>query len=99
MVNESIEFDNFNLIGTDDACTYHHNIKQSFAKVNKKYTNTRLYLIGKGPLKKDLKSLIKQYKLESSVVMKDWVDNIYDYFKSADAYVLSSNYEGDKNKR
>lgn len=67
---------------------------RAFAKVNKKYPNTSLYLIGKGPLKADLQLMIKQYKLESSVVMKDWVDNMYDYFLSADAYVLSSNYEG-----
>ncbi len=67
---------------------------RSFAKVNKKYSNAKLYLIGKGPLKNDLKSLIKEYKLEESVVMKDWVLNIYDYFRMADAYVLSSNYEG-----
>ncbi len=66
----------------------------SFAKVNKGYPNTSLYLIGKGPLEENLKSLIKKYKLESNVVMKDWVENVYDYFKSANAYVLSSNYEG-----
>ncbi len=66
----------------------------AFAKVNQKYSNVSLYLIGRGPLEKDLKSWIKEYKLESSVVLKTWVRNVYNYFKLADAYVLSSNYEG-----
>ncbi len=67
---------------------------KSVSEVSKKYPNVRLCFIGKGPLKKYLQSLIKEYKLESIVNMKPWVDNIYDYFKSADAYLLPSNYEG-----
>ncbi len=66
----------------------------AFAKVHDKYANARLCFIGKGPLEADLQSLIKEYKLESSIIQKAWVRNIYDYFKSADAYLLSSNYEG-----
>lgn len=34
LINENIEFKNFNLIGIDDACTYHHNIEKSFVAIN-----------------------------------------------------------------
>ncbi|MCK5511106.1 glycosyltransferase [Candidatus Parcubacteria bacterium] len=67
---------------------------KTFARIVKKYTHAKLLLIGKGPEEKLLKNMCSELRIEPQVEFLDWVDNVYDYFLQADAYVLSSNYEG-----
>ena len=66
----------------------------AFAVVVKRYPKVKLLLIGRGSEKKNLKNICYKLKIQSQVEFLDWVDNIYDYYLKADAYVLSSNYEG-----
>ena len=67
---------------------------KAFARVVKKYPHAKLLLIGKGSEEKLLKKMCSELRIEPQVEFLDWVYNIYDYFLQADAYVLSSNYEG-----
>ncbi len=66
----------------------------AFAKVYEKFPETRLRLIGRGKLEDKLKAQVAEMKLNEAVEFIPWVENVNDEYARADAYVLSSNYEG-----
>jgi glycosyltransferase involved in cell wall biosynthesis len=53
-----------------------------------------LTLLGEGPLQQDLQALIKARGLDGQVRFAGFQKNPYAYIAQADAYVLSSRYEG-----
>ncbi|MFA6593797.1 MAG: glycosyltransferase [Candidatus Buchananbacteria bacterium] len=67
---------------------------RSFALVVKQSPDAALLIVGRGPEKDKLAKQIKESGLEDKIFLVDWTDSIYDYYNSADVYVLSSNYEG-----
>lgn len=54
----------------------------------------RLAILGHGPLEKKLLSLIEQYKLQDQVTLLGYQKNPYIWISRANAFVLSSYYEG-----
>ncbi len=62
--------------------------------VARKNPNALLLLVGDGPKLESLKLLVKSYKLEGNVIFEPWADDLASYYKSADVFVLTSNYEG-----
>ena len=52
------------------------------------------YLVGEGPLEKELKEKIKQYGVTDNVVLCGRKDNPYPYIKNCDIYVQTSKTEG-----
>ncbi len=62
--------------------------------MNTKYPNTKLIILGDGPLKEKLENLIKKLKLKKSVFLLGRISNPYPYLKKADCFVMSSNHEG-----
>ncbi|MDL0105762.1 glycosyltransferase [Campylobacter vicugnae] len=67
---------------------------RAFKDVNTKYPNTKLIILGDGPLKEKLENLIKKLKLKKSVFLLGRISNPYPYLKKADCFVMSSNHEG-----
>lgn len=67
---------------------------RAFEKVSVDNENAVLCIIGRGPEKASLEKAIRELGLENKVIIRDWVDDVYPVYASADAYVLSSNYEG-----
>lgn len=55
---------------------------------------TILVIVGDGPEKDALLSLTKKLKIEDRIVMTGWVDDLADYYRSADCLLLSSDNEG-----
>ncbi|MGG0716047.1 glycosyltransferase [Robertmurraya massiliosenegalensis] len=55
---------------------------------------TKLVILGEGPQRRYLESLIKELEVEESVELKGFVHNPYAYIRSADVFALSSIYEG-----
>ena len=53
-----------------------------------------LLIVGDGPELESYKSLVKSYKLENNVKFEGWSDNLTSYYKTADLFLLTSNYEG-----
>ncbi|MGK4198488.1 glycosyltransferase [Fusobacterium sp. HC1336] len=53
-----------------------------------------LVILGEGSERENLEKYIKQNKLENTVKLFGFKKNPYPYIKQADAYVLSSKYEG-----
>lgn len=67
---------------------------QAFSEISQIHPEARLLMAGKGPLRHGLKELVKGLKLGNKIEFIDWIDDVYAYYHLADAYVLSSNYEG-----
>jgi len=72
---------------------------RAFRKVYEVCPHARLVLIGQGPQHKLIQDQItKEFGLQSPdqgpVIMMSWTDDVPAFLRGADAYVLSSNYEG-----
>lgn len=60
----------------------------------KEQPNAKLHLLGDGPLRKEIESLVALDGLQSSVIFYGWVVNPLDYIAKADVLVLPSIIEG-----
>ena len=60
----------------------------------KDFPKARLYILGRGVLKKELESLIDSLDIKNRVFLMGFDPNPYQYLKGADLFVLSSNHEG-----
>jgi glycosyltransferase involved in cell wall biosynthesis len=55
----------------------------------------KLIIIGQGPQKINLKTLVEQNNIQEQVIFVDgYVKNVADYYKSADCLLITSNMEG-----
>lgn len=64
----------------------------ALSKVN--LENWKFYIIGEGSERVALELLVKEYGLADKVFLIGRKNNIFDYFKEASIFVLSSRYEG-----
>jgi glycosyltransferase involved in cell wall biosynthesis len=60
---------------------------EAMKEVIKKYPNLELWIIGDGSEKKN-------YELDKNIKLLGWKDDLKEFYNMADAFVLSSNYEG-----
>ena len=67
---------------------------KAFAEVVEKHPNTKLYILGDGPLRNLLENLIEKLNLEDSVYLVGQKSNPFNIMKRSDLFVLSSHYEG-----
>jgi glycosyltransferase involved in cell wall biosynthesis len=72
----------------------HLTLLKAFELVTKEIRNTHLWIVGDGPLKKDLESYVNEYHLEKNVKFFGWERDINKFFINSDIFVLSSNREG-----
>lgn len=56
--------------------------------------NWKVMIIGEGKERENLEALIHKYQLQDSVLLIGRKDNVFDYYKRASIFVLSSRYEG-----
>ncbi|WP_066065385.1 CDP-glycerol glycerophosphotransferase family protein [Neobacillus soli] len=70
------------------------NLIKAFGKFQDDFQNSKLYILGEGPLRKDLESLIAELNLEESVYLMGQLDYPFTFMKKCDCFVLSSHYEG-----
>jgi glycosyltransferase involved in cell wall biosynthesis len=67
---------------------------RSFAQLNKEHPETRLLILGEGELRSEFETLVSDLALTDVVDLPGFDSNPYAYFKYADLFVLSSNWEG-----
>lgn len=67
---------------------------EAMAEVVKKYPNTELWIIGDGPERKNYELRIKNYELADKIKIFGWQMNLEEFYGQADAYLLTSDYEG-----
>lgn len=72
----------------------HKNLILAFSKLVEIYTNVKLLIIGDGILEEDLKSLVKEYNLESNVRFLGYIDNPVNFINSSDVSMITSFSEG-----
>ncbi|WP_144554149.1 CDP-glycerol glycerophosphotransferase family protein [Bacillus sp. X1(2014)] len=90
----SNEYYNFITMGRLSPEKGQDNLIKAFANFQKNFKTSKLYLLGEGPLRKDLENLISELKLEESVYLVGQLDNPFALMKKCDCFVLSSHYEG-----
>lgn len=69
-------------------------VLKAFSEVIKKYPKTGLIIVGSGSFQQFLKLKVKSCGLEASVIFEPWINDLVSYYKTADLFLLSSNYEG-----
>lgn len=67
---------------------------EAFKRVVKKEPQTLLLIVGDGPERKNLEFGIKNLGLGKNVVLEPWTDDLFSYYKTADIYLLTSDFEG-----
>ncbi len=72
----------------------HARLIRSFAEVHAERADTRLLIVGDGPLMGQLRHLISHLHLGDAVVMTGHQSNPHAIMAAADCFVLSSDYEG-----
>lgn len=60
--------------------------------VSEKYPKTLLLIVGDGPENENLRTAA--YDLRANIKFEPWTDNLISYYKTAGAFLLTSNYEG-----
>ncbi len=70
------------------------NLIKAFRQFQQNFSNSKLYILGEGPLRKDLENLIAELELSDSVYLMGQLENPFILMKKCDCFVLSSHYEG-----
>ncbi|MCK4918270.1 MAG: glycosyltransferase [Candidatus Pacebacteria bacterium] len=58
------------------------------------FPKTGLIIVGEGSQRKSLRRLARRKGLEEKVIFKKWTDDPISYYKTADLFLSTSNYEG-----
>lgn len=67
---------------------------KAFKIIASSKVNVRLIILGKGPLKKELKTYCEKLNIKNNVLFLGFKKNPYKYMKKSDLFVLSSKWEG-----
>lgn len=70
------------------------NLIRAFEELHKQYKNTKLYILGDGPLRKKLEIQIQKAGLEGNVILTGNMKDPFAFLKKCDCFVLPSKYEG-----
>jgi glycosyltransferase involved in cell wall biosynthesis len=66
---------------------------EAMAEIVKKYPKTGLVIVGSGP-EKDKLVRLGRAKMPENFAVEPWANDLSSYYKSADIFLLTSNYEG-----
>ena len=67
---------------------------KAFAQLNREFPETRLYLIGEGPVSTEVKALTYRLGVSNSVIMTGNLNNPFAIMEKCDCFILPSLYEG-----
>mgnify|MGYP001091629837 CR=1 FL=1 len=70
------------------------NLIKAFGKFHSQSPNSRLYILGDGPVRGELEELIQELDLEESVFLTGQMDKPFALLRQCQCFVLSSHYEG-----
>jgi glycosyltransferase involved in cell wall biosynthesis len=72
----------------------HFTLLSAFSQVSDSLPHAELHLAGDGPLRSRIESMVRELKLQERVVLHGAVNDMPDYLKGLDIFVLSSVNEG-----
>jgi CDP-glycerol glycerophosphotransferase len=90
----SSQYNNFVTMGRLSPEKNQANLIRGFVKVVETFPESRLYLLGEGPLKKELAQLIEVLGLSENVYLLGHIESPFKFVKQCDLFVLPSYYEG-----
>lgn len=67
---------------------------EAMGELVEKFTNIRMFIVGWGEKKRELREKVTQMGLSNEVIITGRADPIHEYYLLADAFVLPSHYEG-----
>jgi len=67
---------------------------KSFKIINDRFPNTKLIIVGDGPLEDECRKLILKLNLQNEIELAGYQKNSKAYYKIFDIFLLSSHYEG-----
>lgn len=67
---------------------------KSFKLINERFPNTKLIIVGDGPLENECRHLINKLNLQDKIELAGFQKNSKAYYKIFDIFLLSSHYEG-----
>ena len=67
---------------------------KAFARIQAKYPDWQMTILGEGPMRTELEALRAQLKLTNHVHFPGLVSNVRDYLDQADLFVMPSRFEG-----
>ena len=67
---------------------------EAMREIVKKYPKTLLLVVGEGPESDGLKVQSQKLKVNNNVIFENWTEDLISYYKTADLFLLTSNYEG-----
>lgn len=67
---------------------------EALALVRHRFPDTGLVIVGSGPEEDRLKLLVRKLKLEGVVEFAGWQDNLTSFYKTANAFIQTSLFEG-----
>ena len=65
-----------------------------FADYHRLNENSKLIMLGKGPLKSVIRNKIHDLNLDNDVILYDFIADIYNWYSAMDAMLFTSEYEG-----
>ncbi|TFF90183.1 MAG: glycosyltransferase [Promethearchaeota archaeon] len=72
----------------------HEYLIKAFIRVKRKVPNSKLIIIGNGPLELNLKNIVYIREMNDSIIFLGLVKNPFKYLASSDIFILTSLYEG-----
>lgn len=66
----------------------------SFAEYHSEFPQSKLSIVGSGPLRNELQKLIDDLGLRNSVLLRGRTDNVFGFLNELDIFMLTSVYEG-----
>ena len=85
---------NFITIGRLSPEKGHGKLLQAFARLAKRRSDVRLYIVGEGPLRNELIAEATRLRLRDKVVFTGQLSNPFPLLAECDCFVLPSDYEG-----
>jgi len=67
---------------------------RAMAEIIKQHKDVELWIVGEGKKRRNLEELVKRLKLKNKVKFWGWQDNLEKFYRQADVFLLTSNYEG-----
>jgi glycosyltransferase involved in cell wall biosynthesis len=66
----------------------------AMAGVVREHRNAALVIVGDGPARKKIERKIFFKRIYNNVILEHWSEDLFSYYKTADLFLLTSNYEG-----
>lgn len=72
----------------------HKFLVQVFSEFHKRHPNSKLLLVGEGPLKSEIQAEVEQLSLQDAVIFYGISNNVSDLYQAMDVFALPSRFEG-----